>query len=438
MLPCLVNQANQTKQPKTQIAAAKRDRNSAQLVAATAQFRAFLDEALVFYATLVLRLAAGHGLGHVRRQMAAASLRLPAPVLPVAAHVAPADKAAVAYTCFQCIIYLGDLARYRDSTTPNSSPLPKFYYTLAHKLIPTSGNPFNQLAVLPPPPATGDLVPAELYVRALCCRRPFGTARKNLEVCLGKSRPIEGTDGVLEACRALLLGATSGSECLISSMMRICLQCGTLRLLKVQMEMKSGASTGREVFGYKTPLLAVSDVVAFLRILCLHIIKQVSLTGGTCPLDSAVEFWELVASFCNALQCLLPAKYHKVFFEKKVDTSVMLDLDLIGFLAVDGRLFEVNEMGECQDSDFKGAEAADDDTDDEESEEAGAGDYRKSIHVLWCFYEMSRASNVPLTFTGAEWKAGNASNHEEGETAGSTKNPLKTTRLNKQRTRSSS
>ncbi|KAJ3017086.1 UNVERIFIED_CONTAM: hypothetical protein HDU68_011864 [Siphonaria sp. JEL0065] len=454
---------------RADIAQAKKDRNSAQLIAATALFRAFLDDAMVFYSMLIVRLAAAHDLKTVKQLMASSSLGLPSPSFP-SVHVIPVEnKAIIVLTCFQCLIYLGDLARYRDSTTPNPSPLPKHYYTLAHQLLPTSGNPFNQLAVLPATTA-GDLMPAELYVRALCCHRPFITARKNLEVCLSKVRSVEGSDGVLEACRVLLLGASSGAKlglewsedfenkiqtpllssfelifgtrtynpdilernarllvgvseliissssttnpnevrihsafCLISNLIQLAIQTGTTRILKVH-------SDGCAVYGYRNAAIAIADLISLLRILCLHVLKQTSQTG-TCPLVvNSVDFWELVATFCNCVQEVVNDKYLKNQFS--VAPGSMLDTELIGFSAVDDRSFELNELGEFDKASVL-KENEDEMETDEDEDEADSGIHLKIVHVLRCFYQLSLVDNVPITFTGTEWRLADGSDSVE-------------------------
>jgi Est1 DNA/RNA binding domain len=62
------------------------------------------------------------------------------------------------------------------------------YYRLASRVLPSSGNPFNQLAVMAF--YTGDELRAVYYYfRSLRVLHPFMTARENLAMLFQKNRP---------------------------------------------------------------------------------------------------------------------------------------------------------------------------------------------------------------------------------------------------------
>jgi hypothetical protein len=66
--------------------------------------------------------------------------------------VTPEIQEKATLTVHKCLIYLGDLARYRelhsDSKKEKRWSLARNFYTLAVWLCPEIGNPFNQLAVI--------------------------------------------------------------------------------------------------------------------------------------------------------------------------------------------------------------------------------------------------------------------------------------------------
>jgi hypothetical protein len=92
----------------------------------TASFRSFLSEATGFYSRLVRRLRSEFGETEVSNYK---------------------------ISCHRCLIYLGDIARYSAQYTEGVSNKKDWsnaaaYYLQASALLPTSGNPHNQLAVL--------------------------------------------------------------------------------------------------------------------------------------------------------------------------------------------------------------------------------------------------------------------------------------------------
>ncbi|CAN0327687.1 unnamed protein product, partial [Ectocarpus sp. 4 AP-2014] len=90
----------------------------------------------------------------------------------------------------RCFIFLGDLARYRELHGENSVKdwsSAERYYHQALAVLPTSGNPHNQLAVL----ATytdAECVSVYRYCRSLMIDSPFQTAHENLTLLFEKNK----------------------------------------------------------------------------------------------------------------------------------------------------------------------------------------------------------------------------------------------------------
>eukprot|EP01018_Ginkgo_biloba_P025128 Gb_21699 [translate_table: standard] len=149
-----------------------------------ASFKSFLSEAKGFYHELILKLRAKHG--------------IPQDFFSTeGVHCANDQKSAADWkrcqlSCHRCLIYLGDLARYKelhgDGDVQNHDwSVAAGYYLKAVSLWPASGNPHNQLAVL----ATyvGDeLLAVYRYFRSLAVETPFVTARDNLILLFEKNR----------------------------------------------------------------------------------------------------------------------------------------------------------------------------------------------------------------------------------------------------------
>eukprot|EP01018_Ginkgo_biloba_P009676 Gb_30018 [translate_table: standard] len=139
-------------------------------------FKGFLSEATGFYHELILKLRTRHG--------------LPQDPLSTEGIDFASDKKGAAelkrcqLSCHRCLIYLGDLARYKelhgDADTRNHDwSVAAGYYLKAIFLWPASGNPHNQLAVLAM--YVGDeLLAVYRYFRSLAVETAFLTARDNL------------------------------------------------------------------------------------------------------------------------------------------------------------------------------------------------------------------------------------------------------------------
>ncbi|KAI9223760.1 hypothetical protein BC828DRAFT_436693 [Blastocladiella britannica] len=185
------------------------------------QFSGFVLQMTGLYHRLISQLARKHGLpASVVDPVGVAALGGGAPRLPKlsappvigttsgssgdaesvpAAGVGRTEPAeAAALVTFRALIYLGDLARYRDQLLP-APVVPSTYgasdtvlqphavandcYTRALRIVPDHGNPHNQRAIV----ATyqhRDLEAVSEYVRALLAGRPFETAKENLALAM--------------------------------------------------------------------------------------------------------------------------------------------------------------------------------------------------------------------------------------------------------------
>lgn len=106
----------------------------------------------------------------------------------------PADAQANAARCRQslhrCLVFMGDLARYRELHSQRAKKnfsAAEGFYLKALALLPENGNPHNQLAVL----ATyveAETVAVYRYCRSLLIAQPFATAEENLALLFERSR----------------------------------------------------------------------------------------------------------------------------------------------------------------------------------------------------------------------------------------------------------
>ncbi|KAJ4724449.1 Protein SMG7 [Melia azedarach] len=151
------------------------------------QFKTFLSEATGFYHELILKIRAKYGLplGYFSED---------------SENRITTDKDGKKSTevkkglvsCHRCLIYLGDLARYKGLYGEGDSKSREYaaassYYLQAASLWPSSGNPHHQLAILASY-SSDELVAVYRYFRSLAVDSPFSTARDNLIVAFEKNR----------------------------------------------------------------------------------------------------------------------------------------------------------------------------------------------------------------------------------------------------------
>ncbi|XP_009948624.1 PREDICTED: protein SMG7 isoform X3 [Leptosomus discolor] len=106
---------------------------------------------------------------------------------PTSAIVKP-QSSSCSYICQHCLVHLGDIARYRNQTSQAES-----YYRHAAQLVPSNGQPYNQLAILAS--SKGDhLTTIFYYCRSIAVKFPFPAASTNLQKALSKA--LESRDEV--------------------------------------------------------------------------------------------------------------------------------------------------------------------------------------------------------------------------------------------------
>ncbi|KAJ1384099.1 Tetratricopeptide-like helical domain superfamily [Sesbania bispinosa] len=150
------------------------------------QFKTFLSEATGFYHDLIMKIRAKYGLplGYFEDSENRTVMEKDGKKY--------ADMKKGLVSCHRCLIYLGDLARYKGMYGEGDSINREFtaassYYLQAASLWPSSGNPHHQLALLAS--YSGDeLVAIYRYFRSLAVDSPFTTARENLIVAFEKNR----------------------------------------------------------------------------------------------------------------------------------------------------------------------------------------------------------------------------------------------------------
>ncbi|KAI4305920.1 hypothetical protein L6164_029246 [Bauhinia variegata] len=151
------------------------------------QFKTFLSEATGFYHDLIMKIRAKYGL-----PLGNFSEDSENQIVMEKDGKKYADLKKGLLSCHRCLIYLGDLARYKGLYGDGDSGNREFaaassYYLQASSLCPSSGNPHHQLALLAS--YSGDeLVAIYRYFRSLALDSPFTTARENLIVAFEKNR----------------------------------------------------------------------------------------------------------------------------------------------------------------------------------------------------------------------------------------------------------
>lgn len=151
------------------------------------QFKTFLSEATGFYHDLILKIRSKYGLplGYLSED---SGYQI---VMEKDGNRSIEMKRGIV-SCHRCLIYLGDLARYKGLYGEGDSKSRDYaaassYYLQAASLWPSSGNPHHQLAILAT--YSGDeLAAVYRYFRSLAVDSPFSTARDNLIVAFEKNR----------------------------------------------------------------------------------------------------------------------------------------------------------------------------------------------------------------------------------------------------------
>ncbi|KAG9290201.1 hypothetical protein G9A89_022177 [Geosiphon pyriformis] len=159
-------------------------------------FRSFLHEATGFYYSFIQRLASHFQLEEINPFIKNFGL-FSGPSVPEAIPMNFRQRAIL--SCHKSLIFLGDLARYREMQ--NERPRKNWatvreYYNQARQLVPDSGNPHNQLAVIASY-NSDDFAAVYHYYRSLVVRNPFLTAKDNLGFLFQKAK--KGSADFLES-----------------------------------------------------------------------------------------------------------------------------------------------------------------------------------------------------------------------------------------------
>ncbi|KAE8700256.1 Protein SMG7 [Hibiscus syriacus] len=151
------------------------------------QFKTFLSEATGFYHDLILKIR-----GKYRLPFGYFSDDSENQIVMDKDGNKSADIKKGLVSCHRCLIYLGDLARYKGLYGDGNSKSREYaaassYYLQAASIWPSSGNPHHQLAIIAT--YSGDELGAVYrYFRSLAVDNPFSTARDNLIVAFEKNR----------------------------------------------------------------------------------------------------------------------------------------------------------------------------------------------------------------------------------------------------------
>ncbi|KAL6555336.1 hypothetical protein OROGR_006594 [Orobanche gracilis] len=151
------------------------------------QIRTFLSEATGFYHDLMLKIRAKYNL-----PLEYFSEDSDNQILTSKDGDISSDLKKGLISCHRCLIYLGDLARYKRLYGEGDSKARDFaaassYYMQASSLCPSNGNPHHQLAILAGY-SNDELVTIYRYFRSLAVENPFVTARDNLIIAFEKNR----------------------------------------------------------------------------------------------------------------------------------------------------------------------------------------------------------------------------------------------------------
>ncbi|GER57217.1 telomerase activating protein Est1 [Striga asiatica] len=151
------------------------------------QFKTFLSEASGFYHDLMLKIRAKYGL-----QLGYFSDDHDTQISISKDGNKSSDVKKGLISCHRCLIYLGDLARYKSLYAEGDSKARDFtaassYYMQASSIWPSSGNPHHQLAILAGY-SNDELLSIYRYFRSLAVENPFITARDNLIIAFEKNR----------------------------------------------------------------------------------------------------------------------------------------------------------------------------------------------------------------------------------------------------------
>ncbi|KAK9239965.1 hypothetical protein V1525DRAFT_354757 [Lipomyces kononenkoae] len=148
-------------------------------------FVKFLKSASQFYRSYIQQLVSQFGVRELEPIVARFHMEV---IRSPRAPKKPNDqfRVMVLRSCHRALVCLGDLSRYREMHSFDSSPQKDWrpalnYYSLAKQLYPSLGFPHNQIAVISI--FEGSVLSAQYhFYRAMCVQEPFPTAAGNLSL----------------------------------------------------------------------------------------------------------------------------------------------------------------------------------------------------------------------------------------------------------------
>ncbi|KAA8911092.1 hypothetical protein FN846DRAFT_897750 [Sphaerosporella brunnea] len=143
------------------------------------RFVGFIKQTTRFYRSFVQRLISHFQITELNWVVAKFHLSISKPDSII--QYDSSTRQQVIRSCHRILVILGDLSRYREApANPKNWGPATGYYSLAKKLIPSSGTPHNQLAVIAINEGSNLSSTYHLY-RAMSVAEPFPQASENLE-----------------------------------------------------------------------------------------------------------------------------------------------------------------------------------------------------------------------------------------------------------------
>lgn len=145
------------------------------------EFRRFLESSIGFYSMLLRKFALTHNISLVK---------------PIHSSI---EQGTVEYfkylTCYQILIYTGDLSRYhKDIPDSNEWRVSSTYYKKAQLLLPHIGTSYNQNSILSIY-NKNDIQALYYSYRSICVTQPFRSANENIGLFLDKVSKKGNTEG---------------------------------------------------------------------------------------------------------------------------------------------------------------------------------------------------------------------------------------------------
>ncbi|XP_076822374.1 uncharacterized protein LOC143468832 [Clavelina lepadiformis] len=250
-----------------------KDKSNTYRAEAQSQLTSFLDAASGFYLHLLDDLCQTFHVNIPYRVSSSKLIFLKESASVKRSSVTQPERPSCQYMCQHCLVHLGDIARYRNQITQAES-----YYRYAAHLVPSNGQPYNQLAILAS--ASGDVLStAFYYCRSLAVKCPFPGSDTNLRKQLNKI--MAGDD-------------PRHTKISTSELVKFCLKFhGCIYLKKNEQELKGLVE---KLSGYIRAHLRAGSLsrqqityMTFLNLFSLHHLSPNGLTDAGDPLDASTD-----------------------------------------------------------------------------------------------------------------------------------------------------